>query len=217
MRDRFSEMINKGVAAFEEKPVGSFTPTLDPMVRSYNNLWGALTDTHMSIVGDGEYIITGTFVNTPSWERFKYCSNWGTTCIKLGSGYGSLEQMVWVNGYEMKPDLYNGDYVIRITKRPEPSPEDPNGIPVPPSDCSPVCCPVCPCVVSLGESQIPHPFKEFFTTDQIKVICEAWGGGVAEKVAAALNENKELKGHSFRVSADSQYMIVDEKMKINLK
>lgn len=217
MRDRFSEMIKAGVASFEEKPIGSFTPTLDPMVKTYNNLWGLLTDTHMSAVDDG-YIITGTFVKSQYWEGFKYCGYYGNTNIKLGSGYCNLECMVWTNGYEMKPDLYNGDYVIKLTKRPEPSTEDPNGALVPAEDqcCGTACCPTCPCIYSLGESQIPHPFREFFTPEQTNAICEGWAGGIAEKIANTLNEDKELKGHSFRVSADGQYMIADEKLRIPL-
>lgn len=210
MRDRFSDLIKQGVASFEEKPVGSFTPTLDPMVKAYNNLWGLLTDTHMSAVEDG-YIITGTFVKTQYWEGFKYCSYYGSTNIKLGSGYSSLENMINVNGYQMSPDIYNGDYVIKITKRPEPttSPENAEGC------CVPCCTNVDPCVTSF-ESQIPHPFKEFFTPEQSRAIVEGWNGGDAVKIAEGLNADKDLKGHSFRVSADNQYMIVDEKLRIEL-
>ena len=215
MRDRFSDLIKKGVAAFQEKPVGSPVPTLDPMVKAYNNLWGLLTDTHMSAVEDG-YIITGTFVKSQYWERFKYCSYWGTTNIKLGSGFCSLENMVNANGYVMTPDIYNGDYVIKLTKRPEPT-TAPEGGECVGCDCAVPCCANCaPCVTSLGESQIPHPFKEFFTPEQSRAIVEGWTGEDAMKIAETLNESKELKGHSFRVSADNQYMIVDEKLKIEL-
>ncbi len=215
MRDRFSEMIAAGVAAFQEKPVGTPTPCLDPMVKAYNNLWGALTDTHMSKVEDG-YIITGTFVKSRYWEGFKYCSYYGSTNIKLGSGYSSLENMVYTNGYTMTPETYNGDYVIKLVPRPE-TPGTGAG-----ADCEgydvPCCVNCSPCVTSLGESQIPHPFKEFFTTSQSKAIIESWeeGKGNAVKVVENLNNNKEIKNHSFRLSADNQYMIIDEKLKIDL-
>ena len=215
MRDRFSDLINKGVAAFQEKPVGSPVPTLDPMVKAYNNLWGLLTDTHMSAVEDG-YIITGTFVKSQYWEGFKYCSYYGSTNIKLGSGFYSLENMIYTNGYVMSPDIYNGDYVIKLTKRPEPT-AAPENSECASCDCAVPCCKSCiPCVTSLGESQIPHPFKEFFTPEQSRAIIEGWAGEDAMKIATVLNESKELKGHSFRVSADNQYMIVDEKLKIDL-
>lgn len=209
MRDRFSELIAKGVASFQEKPVGSFTPTLDPMVKAYNNLWGALTDTHMSKVDDG-YIITGTFVKTPYWERFKYSYYWGSTNIKLGSGFNSLENMISLNGYMMTPDLYNGDYVIKLTPRPEPSTAPENDECVCPCSTS-----VDPCVISLGESQIPHPFKEFFTQEQSKTIMETFktSEGNAVNVVEGL---KEMKDHNFRISADNQYMVVDERLGIKL-
>lgn len=213
MRDRFSDLIAKGVASFQEKPVGSTVPTLDPMVKAYNNLWGLLTDTHMSKVGD-DYIITGTFVKSRYWEGFKYCSYYGNTNIKLGSGYNTLEQMVSVNGYQMTPDLYNGDYVIKLTPRPEPStaPENVDCVGCPCSNC------VDPCCISLGESQIPHPFKEFFTPQQSEAIAEAWeeGQGDAMKVVENLNNSKCVKGIEFRLSADNQYVVVGEKLGIKL-
>ena len=216
MRDRFSDLINKGVAAFQERPVGSPIPTLDPMVKAYNNLWGLLTDTHMSAVEDG-YIITGTFLKTQYWEGFKYASYYGSTNIRLGSGYYSLENMVYSNGYEMKPDIYNGDYVIRLTKRPEPSTNPENCVGC--ADCCVPCSNVCsPCVTSLGESQIPHPFKEFFSNTETAAIMEAWrnGDGNAVKVLENLKDGLAIDASRFRISADNQYIIVDEKLKIDL-
>ena len=215
MRDRFSELIKKGVASFQEKPVGSPTPTLNPMVTTYNNLWGLLTDTHMSTVDDG-YIITGTFVKSPYWERFKYCDYYGTTNIKLGSGFNSLENMVWSYGYMMTPDMYNGDYVIRLIKRPptDSYPKEQSGSEyvVP---CRGVCSPV---ITSLGESQIPRPFKTYFTDAQSRDICEAWkrAEGNALKIIENLMESSEVDVGCFRISADNQYIIVDEKVKISL-
>ena len=220
MRDKFSELIKAGVASFCERPVGSPAPTLDPMVKAYNNLWGLLTDTHMSKLCDECYIITGTFVKSQYWERFKYCSYWGSTNIRLGSGYNSLECMVYSNGYQMAPDTYNGDYVIKLTKRPEDSrPEDSAEPGVECCGCAVPCCQNCdPCVISLGESEIPHPFKEFFTREESDAIIEAWkgGDGNAMKVLENLKDSTVIDGSRFRISADNQYMIVDEKLKIDL-
>lgn len=217
MRDRFSDLINKGVAAFQEKPVGSPTPTIDPMVKAYNNLWGLLTDTHMSKLCDECYIITGTFVKSQYWERFKYCGYWGSTNIRLGSGYDSLECMVYSNGYQMTPDTYNGDYVIKLTKRSPSTEPDTNcdGCAIPEIPCCQNCD---PCVISLGESEIPHPFKEFFTREESDAIIEAWKGGDcnAMKVLENLKDSTVIDGNRFRISADNQYIIVDEKLKIDL-
>lgn len=217
MRDRFSEMIKKGVASFQEKPVGAPIPTLDPMVKAYNNLWGLLTDTHMSAVEDG-YIITGSFVKTQYWDGFKYCSYYGNTNIKLGSGFYSLENMVNANGYMMTPDTYNGDYVIKLVKRPDPATVPSEGE----CACADVAIPCCtkcyPYVTSLGESQIPRPFKEFFTESQSKDIVDAWNraNGDAMKILENLKESREVDVTRFRISADNQYIIVNENLKINL-
>lgn len=217
MRNRFSELIEKGVASFEEKPVGSPIPTLDPMVKTYNNLWGALTDTHMSKVDDG-YIITGTFVKTPYWERFKYCSFWGSTNIKLGSGYNSLEQMIRINGYKMTPCDYNGDYVIKISKADD-APETES--PVPGEECCDICVPCssgCPVTYSLGESQIPHPFKEYFTEAQSRDIFIAWedAKGDANKIIENLKSSREVDESKLAISSDNQYLLVNENVKIKL-
>ena len=213
MRDKFSELIKAGVASFQERPVGSPIPTLDPIIRCYNSCWGALTDTHMSRVEDG-YIITGTFVKGPHWDRFKYASFWGSTNIKLGSGFCSLENMVSSYGYQMRPDTYNSDYVIKLTPRPAESSE----VPGEGCDCCVAACPTCPAVISLGESKIPHPFKDFFTGEQEKAIREEWekGNGDAMKVVENLNSNKSINKFNFRLTADNEYIVVDEQLKIKL-
>jgi len=196
MRDKFSELIAAGVASFEEKPIGSPVPELDPMVRLYNGLWGLLTDTHMSKVEDG-YIITGRFVQLPLWNSFIYSGCWGTTNIKLGSGYYSLDDMVRKNGYCMVPDIYNGDNIIRLKPCPEPeSAACPCGM-----EC-PVCC-------SVGESNIPHPLSDVFSREQINEFVVAWidAKGDANKIIENLQTTKTLDGSKFRISSDNKYLV----------
>lgn len=204
MRDKFSELIAAGVASFQEKPIGNEVPTLDPMVKLYNGLWGLLTDTHMSKVDDG-YIITGTFIYTKYWEGFKYCSFYGSTNIKLGSGYPSLDNMITSYGYKMMPDIYNSDKVIKL-------------VPLTDEEMLNRGCPtVCPCDCRVGESKIPHPMKEFLNETQLLEFKNAWeaGEGNAYKVVENLRQAKSFNGSKFRVSADQKY-ILDEIIKFEL-
>lgn len=215
MRDRFSELIAAGVASFEEREVGTPTPCLDPIVKTYNNLWGLLTDTHMSKI-DAGYIITGTFIDSPYWDRFFYACNWGSTCFKLGSGFPSLESMINAYGYRVQREVYNGDSALRLVPVEVDDDTKPDsGTAVP--GCV-MCNPICPVVVTTAESEIPHPFKEFFTEEQSKDIANAWSDaeGKAEKIIENLKSSRTINADIFRLSADGQYMLVDEKIKIKL-
>lgn len=210
MRDRFSELIAAGVASFQEKPIGTDIPCLDPLVRMYNNVWGLLTDTHMSFADDS-YIITGTFIDSPYWERFFYACNWGTTCFKLGSGFYSLENMISNYGYRVEKDVYNGDHVLRLVKRDDAAAAPEEGTCV-------ACSPMCPVVVTTAESEIPHPLKEFFTEAQINDIKNAWNdaAGNAVKIVENLKTSRIVDASKFHISADNQYMVVGERLKIKL-
>ena len=201
MRDKFSELIKKGVAAFNPKPVAGSIPELDPMCKTYNAVWGLLTDTHMSKVDDG-YIITGTFTQSTYWDRFKYSCFWGTTDIKLASGYSSLDAMVAKNMYTMVPDLYNGDRVMRL-KPVEVPPAGAEG-----SNCC-GCCADCPVCCSVGESLIPHPLSDVFSGEQIVEFNNAWvdAKGDANKIIENLQKSKILDGSKFYISSDRKYLI----------
>lgn len=89
MRSKFSELVEQGVAAFQHQAIAPETSSQCPICRTYNSLWGALTDTHMSYV-DGENIITGTFVgDQQKWMDLLYAGNWGGCSIRQ-SGFCSL-------------------------------------------------------------------------------------------------------------------------------
>lgn len=218
MRDKFTELINAGVASFKHEPVApAVSDPLDTMVRLYNGCWGALSDTHMSRV-DGGYIITGTFVKSDAWNRFKYANCWGSTNIKLGSGYCSLDHMVWTFGYEMKPDIYNGDNVIRLVPRAEGDASAPAAEECPATGC------VCPCACAPAgyyttcESQIPQPIGQLFNSAEKAAFVEAWvdARGDAKVLIENLNNSKVLDGSKFRLSTDGEYLIAAESYKIKL-
>ena len=164
----------------------------------------------MSLTPDGEYIITGTFLQTPAWESFKWSSKWGTTNIKLGSGYASLENMIYTYGYSMVPDLFNGDHVIKLVPREMGD----NSGECPCVPCSDQCCGTC-CV---GESKIPHRIAEYLNGDQMKELNSAWKH--AENNAIKLMENlqnSETLKDIFRLSADNQYLIGEGHPQLKIK
>lgn len=66
LKDLMSDIEHSGLEAPRPLSYGTKTATWDPIVREYNNLWGAITDTMMSTFGTG-YIITGRRV---AWDEF---------------------------------------------------------------------------------------------------------------------------------------------------
>lgn len=64
--NRFKQMIEQGIARGpwreSENVLPNDTPETDYICRTYNNFWGIVTDTHMSVMEDGNRVITGSFV-----------------------------------------------------------------------------------------------------------------------------------------------------------
>lgn len=66
--NRFKDLVAAGIAPGSyQMDTQPDKPTLDPIVRHYNNYWGLISDTHCSLK-DGVYIITGQLVQQP--DRF---------------------------------------------------------------------------------------------------------------------------------------------------
>lgn len=87
MINTFKDLIEKGVAPSPyEMDTQASTPTLDPIVRHYNNYWGLATDTHCSTTDGKTYIITGSLVAQPDrfdtllttrfWQAIEFPSTW---------------------------------------------------------------------------------------------------------------------------------------------
>ena len=89
MRDKFSELINQGVAKFEYTPTIGSIPEQDPVCRAYNNIFSIPSDTHMSCLPDGNRVITGHMINTPKWESFVCSPFWGAVDFRT-TGYWCL-------------------------------------------------------------------------------------------------------------------------------
>lgn len=43
------------------------------ITRWYNMYWGALTDTHMQLLDDGTYLVTGSRLSADMWNNIMYC------------------------------------------------------------------------------------------------------------------------------------------------
>ena len=46
--------------------------TTDLLCRWYNMWWGALTETHMQLMDDGTYLVTGHVLNKETWQCIMY-------------------------------------------------------------------------------------------------------------------------------------------------
>lgn len=113
MRDKFTELINKGVAKFNYKNLYKEVPGTDEVCRTYNNIFGPVLDTHMSEV-DGSYIITGSVINTDKWEDFLYSCYWGGMNFR-SSGYANLMEFISELGLQPTKQTLNSNIVCVLT------------------------------------------------------------------------------------------------------
>ena len=94
MRNKFTELIEQGVARFDYKPIAPEIPEQDFVCRMYNNIFSIPTDTHMFMDGDGTRYITGKLVSiTEKFESFLYASQWMGVNFRH-SGYWSACQFL---------------------------------------------------------------------------------------------------------------------------
>lgn len=114
MRSKFSELVNAGVAGFQSTPIAQDTPQYCPVCHTYNNVWGVITDTHMSCLPDGRRVITGTFVSDPQkWTRLMYEPYWGGIRFDT-TGYSSLSEFLYRSGLETQAIVLNGQPALAL-------------------------------------------------------------------------------------------------------
>lgn len=115
MRNKFTDLVAAGVASFEHEPIAPQTPSACPICHTYNNVWGVLTDTHMSFV-DNRWIITGTYVsNTTKWQTLLYAPAIGG-CQFFTTGYACLSNFLYKSGLCQRMITLNGQPAIELTK-----------------------------------------------------------------------------------------------------
>lgn len=109
MRNKFSELIKKGIASFTYYNVGPEIPEQDIICRKWNNIFSIPSDTHMHFVGD-KRVITGRMVNiTQDWEKFLISPFWGGINYKTSGGYMSPLDFLYKNNLRGEYTILNGE------------------------------------------------------------------------------------------------------------
>lgn len=201
MRDKFSELIDRGVARFDYTNIVKSVPDADPVCRSYNNIFSIPSDTHMSVLPDGRRIITGHFVSTPNWERFAGSCTWGGIDFRRkGEGYCCLYEFLYRCGLEGHKDVLNGDTVFVI---------------VPCTTSETDSRTVCPDCASMAESGRKIPVSLLSVNGNEDDVKECWNDSVTlDDVVKKLNESSDVCGASWFVAGDKimgeyRYQIVE--------
>ena len=191
MRNKFTELIEQGVARFDYKPIAPEIPEQDFVCRMYNNIFSIPTDTHMFMDGDGTRYITGKLVSiTEKFESFLYASQWMGVNFRH-SGYWSACQFLQSYGLYGKFGSFNGDVVYEINPIPASSEM---GAPVVPD---------MPTTYTTSESRIPNTVARLAVDGNILKIKECYNGkNNLYEVCNALNESMYVLGNEWTVNGD---------------
>ena len=162
---KFQEYIKAGIARFDYRNYIPEIPEQDKFARQYNNVWGAMTDSHMVPYGDG-YVITGSICSIPEKFDQLLCSCfWGGMRFRDARlGAETLCQYLYNSGFKGTYGKLNGDDVYFLT----------------PCECDDRACEVGTCCTT--ESKFPRYydksiFNECKTIDDVIKVCnEAFKG-----------------------------------------
>lgn len=189
MRNKFTELIEQGIASFNYTPIAPEMPEQDIVCRMYNNIWSIPSDTHMHLdPNTGHRYITGHMIGiTEKWNQFVCACNWGAINFRT-TGYWSLCNFLQKNGLSGNLSVLNGDTVYLVT-------------PIPTDEMSDICnCPTC-CVTT--ESQIPAQISTLTMDNNPLRIKECYKGkSNLYDVCEALNESIYVKGNNWTVNGD---------------
>lgn len=109
--NKFSELIAAGVAEFNYTPIAQSTPNQCPICRAYNNVYSLANDTHMSMLEDGRYVITGHAIrNKREFDNFLCSRYWGAMNF-IDSGMNAPSEFFRKNFLFGHYDVLNGDDV----------------------------------------------------------------------------------------------------------
>ena len=190
MRNKFTELIEQGVASFNYTPIAPEMPEQDIVCRMYNNIWSIPSDTHMHLdPNTGHRYITGHMVGiTEKWNQFVCACNWGAVNFRT-TGYWSLCDFLQKNGLSGNFSVLNGDNVYLVT----PIPADEMG--------AVVGCPNC---VVTTESKMPAQISVLTNDNNPLRIKECYKGkSNLYEVCEALNESLYVKGNNWTVNGNS--------------
>ena len=186
MRNRFTELIDNGVASFSYTNIAPPIPEQDPICRQYNNIFSIASDTHMSKVKDG-YVITGHMIAKRDWDRFLCSPAWGAVTFKT-AGYECLCDFLSQHNLCGERSILNGDVVYTICVHEAHTECPPRWL-----------CPDCYCTC---ESSVPRPIRELTTTGDEEHIKECFRGS---DPATAMNESSRVKGSQWYKNGNMIY------------
>jgi hypothetical protein len=175
MYNKFSELVAAGVASFHHTPVGSEQTIPCPVCRTYNNFWGALTDTHMTLT-EGHRVITGT-LDAKKWNNLLYASSIGNANFR-GSGYYSLSEFLSANNLRPNITTVNGQMAIELVEQIV--------------DDGKCCDCTCACYTT-SESRIPQPVAQL---GDVQSCLEARS---LEEIAKNMNCSRRVVGEHWHV------------------
>ena len=188
--DKFSELVAKGVAAFNYTPIANSTPEQCPICREYNNLYGAATDTHMSTLSDGRKVITGHIIaDKNKFDRFMWsCQYMGVDFRSNGYSFSS-----WINskGLEGHYDVLNNDAVYILEPRKTTGDEENKALA---DEAVPAMS-----AYTTSESIIPVNMRWLSRNSDIQDIKDCIKEGVYATVQA-LNESRNVHGNQYAVA-----------------
>lgn len=202
MRDKFKDLIDKGIASFNYTPLTSNVPDTDPICRFYNNVFSIPTDTHMSITAEGERVITGHMINTDKWEKFCCSPYWGAVVFKTAGVWSFCDFLYRNNLVGVKSSL-NGDVVYKVVEKEDNAPEVAEGV-------SPVVCPAS--YHTLG-SQIPQPINTLTNSGNRMHLIECFDNDLNVTVKR-MNESTWVKGCNWVAFEDKIVGLLNESVVI---
>lgn len=178
MRNKFSELIDAGVAEFKYNNIVSNIQ--DPLCIEYNNLYSISTDTHMSTYEDG-YIITGHMRGDDFDKMLTMCG------AGINSGYYSIGHFLSKKKLTGGYSEVNGDRVYIL--KPCSNGECFNGC-----SCDNCCCPAAYCE---SNSKIPRPIKELSINGDPHKVVECFNGNI-NQVVENLNKSPYVNGFYYQ-------------------
>jgi hypothetical protein len=178
MRDKFTELVNAGVASFDYTNISSNKPNTDELCKFYNNVFSIPSDTHMSLLDDGRRVITGHMINTQNWENFVSSCCWGAVDFRH-SGAWSVCNLLKNHGLCLQLGQLNGDVVNFVVP------------------CEPAAqCGCCPQYCSTSISKMPVAVASLTTSGCHEHFAECIKGNVDE-AAENLNASKWVLGSNW--------------------
>lgn len=190
MRNKFTELMsannsNPSYGCCQAPHIKSM-PEQDYICRYYNNIFGVITDTHMSCDDNGVRIITGHIIGTPNWNKFLYSRYWGgvDVCNNDPSRPCCLADFLSKLGLVGSYTSINNDAAYAVTA-------DMDGysgdmMPTPPQS------------YQTTESKIPQSLSNLTTDGNIGHILKCYENSLNfRQVANKLNESQFIRGNNW--------------------